>query len=217
MSTFIFKKNQKKVICPCCHWKGPGFITTCNAKRVNYNSNCPQCDSRSRHRGLSILLSKIFENKQLSLLFFAPEKILMNVIQNSLEQIDVKTTDYYSVDVDYPNEDVQKLTFANASFNYVLCNHVIEHVPNDDEAFKEISRILKKNGSAVITIPGDYHIAKTVEFEQTDSNGHFRHYGLEVIEKMQLYFSEVETIDLHSLSQSEYGIRKNDLAFICFK
>lgn len=215
ISNFIIKKHQKNVICPCCNWEGSSFITTCNSKRINYNSNCPNCDSRSRHRGLSILLIKILNNNALSLLFFAPEKILKTILQEKIKNIHIKTTDFYSTDVDYPDEDIQKLSFPNHSFDYVLCNHVIEHVPDDNSAFKEISRILKANGNAIITIPGDYHLNKTVEFKQTDSNGHFRHYGLEVIEKMKGHFKEVKAVDMSSLSKKQYGIRENDLAFIC--
>lgn len=214
---FILKINQKNVICPCCNWSGPAFITTCNAKRVNYNSNCPNCDSRSRHRGLSILLPNTLENKKLNLLFFAPENILLKTLSTKLESIIIETTDFYSTDVDFPNEDIQNLSFADQSYDYILCNHVIEHVPNDHFAFKELSRILVKQGKAIITIPGDYHLNATVEFKQTDANGHFRHYGLDIIKKMRTYFSEVETIDLHSVSKLEYGVRKNDLAFICTK
>lgn len=216
-SVFVFKKNQKNVICPCCQWSGSAFITTCNSKRVNYYSNCPNCDSRSRHRGLSTLLVQSLENKKLDLLFFAPEKVLLQILNNDLANINIKTTDYYSTDVDFPNEDIQKLSFESQTYDYILCNHVIEHVPNDDLAFAELSRILKNNGKAVITIPGDYDINATEVFTQTDSNGHFRHYGLDVIKKMESYFSKVDAIDLHSITKVEYKVRKNDFAFICTK
>ncbi len=217
MSAFVLKKNQKNVICPCCNWSGPAFITSCNSKRMNYNSNCPKCDSRSRHRGLSKFLEQTLENKDLNLLFFAPEKILMKILNDKLEHITIQTTDYYSTDVDFPNEDIQGLSFKSESFDYILCNHVIEHVPNDDLAFKKLSRILKDNRKAIITIPGDYHLNATIEFKQTDANGHFRHYGLDVIDKMKSYFSDVNATDLHSVSKLEYGVRQNDLVFICTK
>jgi len=217
MYAFVIRKNQKNVICPCCNWSGPAFITTCNSKRLNHNSNCPICDSRSRHRGLSTLLVRALENKELTLLFFAPEKILLSTLNADLANIKVETTDYYSTDVDFPNEDIQNLTFNDESFDYLLCNHVIEHVPNDDLAFSEVSRILKKDGKAIITIPGNYNLQYTEEFEKTDSNGHFRHYGIEVVDKMKSYFSKVEVIDLHTVSKPEYGVRKMDLAFVCIK
>jgi len=214
---FTLKVNKKEVFCPCCNWTGPGFIATCNEVRITKNSKCPICDSRSRHRGLHILIPNLFENKNHDLLFFAPEKILIETLNNNLKQLNIKTTDYYSNDVDFPNEDIQNLSFPDKSFNYILCNHVIEHVPNDNLAFKEISRILKNNGKAIITIPGDYHLNKTKEFKQTDSNGHFRHYGKDVVKKMELHFKKVESIDMNSVVKPEFKVRKNDFVFICYK
>ncbi|WP_104734328.1 class I SAM-dependent methyltransferase [Hanstruepera ponticola] len=214
--TFVFNKNKKIKICPCCKYSGPGFIATSNDKRITYHSRCPNCDSRSRHRGLSIVLNQHLENKKLNLLFFAPEKVILKILQSKKKNIKIKTTDYYSHDVDFPNQDIQELTFPDKSFDYILCNHVIEHVPKDDLAFKELSRILNNGGKAIITIPGDYHLYDTVEFKSTDRNGHFRHYGLDVIKKMQLYFDKVEVIDMGSACKPEFGVRKNDLAFICY-
>lgn len=212
---FTFKSNEKSAHCPCCKWNGSGFIATCNEVRITRNSKCPICDSRSRHRGLHVLLSQLLQNETHDLLFFAPEKILIETFNKDLRYVKVITTDYYSRDVDFPKEDIQNLTFPNDSFFYILCNHVIEHVPDDNLAFKEISRILKENGKAIITIPGDYHLNKTKEFEQPDSNGHFRHYGKDVIKKMELHFKKVESIDMHSFSKPEFKVRKNDLVFIC--
>jgi SAM-dependent methyltransferase len=42
--------------------------------------------------------------------------------------------------------DSLKLPFRDRSVDLVICNHVYEHVPNADSLFKEISRILSKDG-----------------------------------------------------------------------
>jgi len=215
--TFILKKGLNTMSCPCCGYTGSGFIATSNGKRITYQSKCPDCDSRSRHRGLSVVLENQLKNQNLDLLFFAPEFVLIKFLEAKKEKLNVKTTDYYSYDVDFPEEDIQELSFSDNSFDYVLCNHVIEHVPQDNLAFKELSRILKIGGKAIITIPGDYHLNEIVEFKKTDSNGHFRHYGLDVIKKMELYFNKVETFDMGAIANPKFGVRKNDLAFICYK
>ena len=41
--------------------------------------------------------------------------------------------------------DINDMPFADESFDFVICSHVIEHVPNDRQAMKEIFRVLKKN------------------------------------------------------------------------
>jgi SAM-dependent methyltransferase len=42
---------------------------------------------------------------------------------------------------------------VNASFDIVLCNQVLEHVFNPNEFLSEISRVLKTNGTLLLTVP----------------------------------------------------------------
>jgi len=43
--------------------------------------------------------------------------------------------------------------FADASFDSVLCNQVLEHVFNPDEFIREIVRVLKPGGKLLLTVP----------------------------------------------------------------
>lgn len=45
------------------------------------------------------------------------------------------------------------LPFADESFRYVLCSEVLEHLEDDDAAVAEIARVLRPDGTAVITVP----------------------------------------------------------------
>jgi len=47
------------------------------------------------------------------------------------------------------------LGFADASFDIVLCNQVLEHIPDDDAAFREIHRVLRPSGLCVIGVPNE--------------------------------------------------------------
>ncbi len=49
--------------------------------------------------------------------------------------------------------DVCKLPFADESFDLVLATDIIEHVDDDVGALREIRRILKPQGRALITVP----------------------------------------------------------------
>jgi ubiquinone/menaquinone biosynthesis C-methylase UbiE len=52
------------------------------------------------------------------------------------------------------NQDVQKLTYENDSFDVITSNQVFEHVPNDIQGFSECFRVLRKGGGALIfTVP----------------------------------------------------------------
>jgi len=50
-------------------------------------------------------------------------------------------------------EDVQRLTFADASFDLVTHTEVFEHVPDDASAFRELHRVLRPGGRMIFTAP----------------------------------------------------------------
>jgi len=59
-------------------------------------------------------------------------------------------------------EDVQRLSFADASFDLCTSTEVFEHVPDDMAGFRELHRVLRPGGRLVFTVPlGD--AARTVE------------------------------------------------------
>lgn len=205
------------VQCPCCGWSGKSFIATANWRDVAYQSRCPRCDSRSRHRGLNNFLYKhtyLIRNKEV--LVFAPEKIVLEALKE-IGGGEILTTDYNSTDVDFPGEDIQQLSFSSGQFDLIICNHVLEHVPDDVAAIAESARILKAGGLALFTIPGDFNKQETWSFSQPDQNGHFRHYGLDVVSKFARSFGMVKPIDMSTLGSSIEKIRKGDYLFVCMK
>ncbi len=42
--------------------------------------------------------------------------------------------------------DVTRITYDSNTFDVILCSHVLEHVPDDDKAMRELYRVLKPNG-----------------------------------------------------------------------
>ncbi len=50
-------------------------------------------------------------------------------------------------------EDVQRLSFADASFDLVTHTEVFEHVPDDAAGFCELYRVLRPGGRMVFTVP----------------------------------------------------------------
>lgn len=207
----------EQAVCNCCGWVGPAFVATGNWRALSLQSRCPRCDSRSRHRGLALLLPAVLGSLPAGeILVFAPELILLQQLERLTER-HVVTTDYLSVDVDYPGEDIQRLSFADESYGLILCNHVLEHVPDDAAALHETGRVLRPGGVAVFTIPGEYDGRPTWTFEKPDSNGHFRHYGLDVTDKMRAVFGSVEVVDMAAAADRRLHIRPGDMAFICRK
>jgi SAM-dependent methyltransferase len=87
--------------------------------------------------------------------------------------------------------DASSLPFSNETFDYLLLGDVLEHVPDDRTAAKEIVRVLKKNGRAVITVP-----AYMVLWSEHDRQaGHQRRYRLRQL--VELFADEdIEIIEV---------------------
>lgn len=72
--------------------------------------------------------------------------------------------------------DAQYLPFKNQSINKIICAEVIEHLPDPSQMINETQRILKINGSIVITTPNEISIWGVYEF-LWDAFGRGRNYG----------------------------------------
>mgnify|MGYP001281834217 CR=1 FL=1 len=213
----IMRPNKKKLKCPLCNNSENQFVHLGNKLGISWNVACPNCDSRSRHRGLFFLYNRYLNTPdQIRILHFAPEESFLLYFKNIGPHY-YKTTDFNMAGVDFPNEDIQSLKFDDCSYDIVLANHVLEHVENDDLALSEVARILNKNGKAIFTIPGDWRRAETKIFPNLDLNGHYRDYGLDIIDLMRTIFSKVQVCNLFQFDGNKHAIKKDEKAFICIK
>ena len=210
-------KRKNLFYCNLCKSESPYYYHTANAKRILYNSICPNCSSRKRHRGLYEIYKNILKKMDLPrVLHFAPEPVFYSLF-TVCEYI---TADIELEDVDL-QLDIEKIDCQDNSFNLILCNHVLEHIKDDLTALKELQRILIYKGILVLTVPGDWRRKETIEYKIPDNNGHYRDYGLEFIDLLNNIFNKVEKIDLHNFNhtyEKPLGLTsKHDLAFLCYK
>ena len=49
--------------------------------------------------------------------------------------------------------NITKLPLEDDYFDLIICNHVLEHIENDEDAIKELYRVLKKDGKAILQVP----------------------------------------------------------------
>ena len=181
----------------------------------------PSTFSLERHRLLWLYLKNetSFFNAKIKVLHFAPEQAFYKRFRK-LENLDYTTTDLNSPLADI-KADICNLPFDDNSYDVILCNHVLEHIPDDTKAMKELYRIMKPNGWGIFQIPQDLNRDKTFEdnsitdkkerakiFGQYD---HVRIYGKDYFDKLRSIGFIVEEIDFTS-KLSEEAISKYSLA-----
>jgi predicted SAM-dependent methyltransferase len=112
--------------------------------------------------------------------------------------------------------------FDDEHFDMVIANHILEHIPNDDKAIKEIYRVLKKNGIAILQVPYSETIPTTLESPQIQDSSqqsamfgqkdHVRIYQLEqYIEKLKQHLFTVKVMRYEALdSFHQFAIQKGE-------
>jgi SAM-dependent methyltransferase len=211
-----------RFLCSCCGEKAYAFVSLADHWHASWNAACPTCDSRSRHRGLALVIRRLLDEREdlARVLHFAPEMVLTQVL-GTFDRLHYQTTDMDDIGSDLPNEDIQKLSFADGDYDLVLCSHVLEHVPDDGAAMGELARILSPHGLALISVPCDWRRAKTKSFRRIRSEGHFRHYGRDLADRLSQSFKSVQVLDMHEIDAApgglSYGIRRGDILLLCSK
>lgn len=95
----------------------------------------------------------------------------------ALPNLDYVTADLLRDDVDL-KLDVTKLDLPDDSFDVVLCSHVFEHVSDDRLAMRELLRITRPSGWAILTAPTWESRADTYEdWSITDPAGRQAAFG----------------------------------------
>ncbi len=151
------------------------------------NCTCPRCYSKDRDRLIHLYLEKktdIFTSKKPTrVLHIAPEAWLKELFQ-SLAHVEytygvkgVKNMGYY-YDRKTLELDITKLAIDDNTYDIIVCNHVLEHIPDDTQALKEIYRILKPGGWAILQVPHSNQLENTYEDESiVEPKEREKHYG----------------------------------------
>lgn len=125
---------------------------------------CTYCGCSYRLRMLSKAIAIAAEDSKKSLMELIEDGLFNNkvvaeinscgVLHEILKKIpELKYSEYESSDNNIPHEDLQNLTYANDSIDYIFTSDVVEHVPNPDKAFSEIHRTLKVGGTYIMSTP----------------------------------------------------------------
>jgi SAM-dependent methyltransferase len=140
----------RRVECPCC---GGRFSRFMPGKHDAALRVCPRCGAQERHRGLWLWMRERTDlfSRPLSILHWAPEYAL----QRSLAAL--PNAAYVSADLDgdeaMQHMDITDVPFKDGAFDLILCVHVLEHVADDRRAMREMARVLRPGGMALLMVP----------------------------------------------------------------
>lgn len=179
----------------------------------------PSTLSLERHRLLWLFLKNEtdFFSAQKKVLHFAPEQCFLKRFKK-LSNLDYTTTDLLSPIADV-KADICNLPFNDNEFDFILCNHVLEHIPDDTKAMQELYRVMKVGGMGIFQIPQDLNREKTFEDDSiTDKKerakifgqyDHVRVYGRDYFNKLRRIGFKVDEVDYTS------KLSKEDVAKFC--
>jgi len=206
-----------RVECPCCGGRFRSF----RRHPGRPGALCPRCHSLERHRLLWLWLRERGEifTERLDLLHFAPEIAFEPVLaaQSNLHYVpaDLHPTTERQIRV-----DIMGLPFEDASFDVVLCNHVLGEVPDDRRAIAELHRVLRPGGRLITTNVINESLAETRPRprraarpgEGQLTGGNIRLYGRDFPERLAAPGFDVEVVrylDAIPEEQRErYGLRE---------
>ncbi|MBQ7680176.1 MAG: methyltransferase domain-containing protein [Butyrivibrio sp.] len=100
--------------------------------------------------------------------------------------------------VSYMLADIQDIPFEDNSFDMVIANAMLYHVPDLDQGLREVRRVLKDGGAFCCATFGEHNFAECLaEWFRLDAE-HFQpnhNFTLENgTQQLQTYFSEVQTL-----------------------
>jgi len=163
-----------KRYCPACDQLVPGFGP---GPAGRANARCPECGSLERHRFLALLLDTLRPSlgSVQTVLDVSPTPTVTRVVQRIEPRVYVRIDlgAHRLVDV---RASVTQLPFADESIHLGICFHVLEHVPDDSQAMRELGRVLAPGGLAIVQVPWRPDVS-TEEDLDADAEERLRRFG----------------------------------------
>lgn len=139
-----------------------GLCNLCGFPIVRLNSTghgtrCLKCRSTQIHRAVGLALAQIDIPPQPRVYELSSRGALFRFLRARYGEL--YFSEFYD---DVPAgskkgeivcQDVQRLTLPDEAFDLITSTEVFEHVPDDRQGFREIHRVLARNGKFVFTVP----------------------------------------------------------------
>jgi SAM-dependent methyltransferase len=192
---------------------------------------CPRCDAFDRDRLTALYLEEKFRafdpGRTYRLLEFAPGDALHKWLKR-FAFIAYRSADLSRKTVDERVDLTDMAAYADQSLDIILCSHVLEHIPDDRKAMREIRRVLKPDGFAVLLVPLVVGLDETHEDPSITSEAlrwkyfgmgdHVRQYGKrDFIARLEAAGLSVEQLGIEHFGAEAFhraGIAENSVLYV---
>lgn len=227
-SIFKILYSGKSRYCPICKSHYRKFLPF--GVKIRDDAMCLNCGSLERHRLIWKFFkgyTNIFEQNEKRMLHIAPEEVFIQ----RLKKID--NLNYLTADLHDPNAmikmDITDIQYPDNQFDIIYCSHVLEHIQNDQQAMRELFRVLKPGGWAILQVP----ITANETFEDpsvTDpqerkklfgQHDHVRRYGPDYKDRLKKAGFNTQVFNVNEIVERgnviKYGLMTEEKVYYCTK
>ncbi|WP_339896339.1 class I SAM-dependent methyltransferase [uncultured Algibacter sp.] len=214
---YLGNKHQ----CNICEKKLSAFVELDNEDLL-----CPFCGSLSRNRRLWKLVN---EDKALkgNLLHFSPSRNLYRTLRKH-QNLNYFSTDFENEFLADNKFDITNITQSDATFDTIICYHILEHITNDQKAMAELYRVLKPNGNIYIQTPfkeGDIYEDDSIvlpeeRLKHFGQDDHVRIYSVKGLkDRLENCGFETSIMDYNTTTENDFylGLKSPETVLIAKK
>jgi SAM-dependent methyltransferase len=208
--------------CPICGYRGR-FISVGHPPR--WDARCLNCGSRERHRLTQLWITEGGGNKLAGkrILHFAPERIWQRMMRGNPQY---ETADLMQAGVTH-RVDITAIPLPDAGFDVVMAHHVLEHIPDDRKAMRELFRMVKPGGLGLFTVPINPTRQDTYEnpaitgpaerWAHFSAEDHLRYYGLDFADRLTEAGFTVEIFRMRPEQEVVFGLLRQEWLYVAHK
>jgi len=247
----LIKNSKGQFSCPVCRTKAVSFnpipvyyFSQMHKFGFKYNIfqtetlniehyTCSKCGASDRDRLYALFLEKYFNINSkniIKLLDIAPATNLRTYILHH-QNVSYRSMDLYMKDVD-DNLDITNMNlYKDGQFDFFICSHVLEHIPDDIKSMQELYRILKKGGKGIAMVPINLGLDEikedplcediAVRWREFGQDDHIRAYSKRgFISRLESVGFNVELLDIHYFGKEIFelnGIFPTSVLYIVTK
>jgi SAM-dependent methyltransferase len=178
---------------------------------------CSNCRANDKDRLYALFIDRFFKENpgvEVNLLDIAPSPQLAAFLKK-VPQIRYRSMDLYMEGVDDKVDITSMDIYKDEHFDFFICSHVLEHIPEDLKAMRELHRVLKSGGKGIVMVPINFGVKETLEdpyctdiptrWKYFGQDDHIRIYAKkDFISRLQSVGFKVDLLDINYFSSEVF-------------